>query len=103
MYVVAEAEARPACRVGDAGGVLTDADYLIARMRNEMARKTYLADAYPSLAADLGPGSLALYLGTEPRFAWDTVWYDKSIKDLKTIRRWPSTRKTAGGRCTTRW
>jgi 5-methyltetrahydrofolate--homocysteine methyltransferase len=41
------------------------------------------ADAYPSLGADLGPGSLALYLGAEPRFAWDTVWYDKCIGALE--------------------
>ncbi len=84
MYVVAEAEdAARVPRPETPEAYWTDADYLIARMRNEMARKTYLADAYPSLAADLGPGSLALYLGTEPRFAWDTVWYDKSIKDLE--------------------
>ncbi len=84
MYVVAAEENAPRVpHPGTPEKFWTDADYLIARMRGEMSHRKYLADAYPSIAADLGPGSLALYLGTEPRFAWDTVWYDKSIADLE--------------------
>lgn len=83
MYVVAVEEIAPRTpRPKTPLEYWTDADYLVARTKNEIAHRTYLADAYPSFGADLGPGSLALYLGTEPRFAWDTVWYDKCINDL---------------------
>ncbi len=84
MYVVAVDENAPRVpRPETPEAFWTDADYLIARARAEIAGRRYLADAYPSVAADLGPGSLALYLGSEPRFAWDTVWYDKCIDDLE--------------------
>jgi 5-methyltetrahydrofolate--homocysteine methyltransferase len=83
MYVVAVDENAPRTpRPKTPGEYWTDADYLVARVKNEIAHRTYLADAYPSFGADLGPGSLALYLGAEPRFAWDTVWYDKCMDDL---------------------
>lgn len=62
----------------------TDVDYLIARFEAEMKDTVYLADAFPSFSADLGPGSLALYLGAEPEFRWDTVWYKECIDDLET-------------------
>ena len=29
---------------------------------------------------DLGPGSLALYLGSEPGFSWATVWFEACMK-----------------------
>jgi 5-methyltetrahydrofolate--homocysteine methyltransferase len=84
MYVVAADESAPHFpRPETAEAFWTDADYLVARTKAEVAQRRYLADAYPSFGPDLGPGSLALYLGTEPRFAWDTVWYDKSIFDLE--------------------
>ena len=83
MYVVAADERAPRTpRPRTPKEFWTDVDYLIARTKNEIAHRKYFADAYPSIGADLGPGSLALYLGTEPRFAWDTVWYDKCIDDL---------------------
>ena len=83
MYVVAVDENAPRTpRPKTPAEYWTDWDYLIARTKNEIAHRTYFADAYPSFGADLGPGSLALYLGAEPHFAWDTVWYDKCIDDL---------------------
>jgi 5-methyltetrahydrofolate--homocysteine methyltransferase len=83
MYVVAQNENAPKFPKAESPEALwTDADYLIRRMRADIAQRSYLADAYPSFSADLGPGSLALYLGAKPRFAWDTVWYDKCIEDL---------------------
>lgn len=64
-----------------------DADYLLSQMRDNLRNGIYLADAYASLSANIGPGSLALYLGTEPKFAKDTVWYVPSIPDLENRRK----------------
>ena len=68
----------------DAAALYTDHDTLLRNMRYNLATHEYLADAFPSLGANFGPGSLALYLGAEPRFAWDTVWYAPCIEDPLT-------------------
>ena len=38
-------------------------------------------DILPITDCDLGPGSLALYLGCEPKFADDTVWFEHFYKN----------------------
>ena len=38
----------------------------------------------PLWGANFGPGSLALYLGSEPRFEPETVWYEPCIMDPET-------------------
>ena len=38
------------------------------------------AEAYPSVDLNLGPGSLACYLGAEPHFTEDTIWYEPCVK-----------------------
>ncbi len=40
-----------------------------------------MAEAYPSIDINIGPGSYAVYLGCEPVFKKDTVWYKACIKD----------------------
>jgi len=45
----------------------------------QLARQRFPADVLPIAATDVGPGSLALYLGGEARLADDTVWYLPSI------------------------
>jgi hypothetical protein len=39
------------------------------------ANRQFLADNLPLVGVDTGPGSLALYLGSQPEFSWDTVWF----------------------------
>ncbi|MGB9682262.1 MAG: trimethylamine corrinoid protein 2 [bacterium] len=39
----------------------------------------FLAEAFPYLDINIGPGSMATYLGSEPVFSWDTVWYNPCI------------------------
>ena len=51
--------------------------------RNHCKTHEFLCEAYPNFSMDLGPGSLALYLGGEPGFAWDTVWFKENIHDLE--------------------
>lgn len=62
----------------------TDFDYLVAKKRHYISTHVYMGDSYSSLAADLGPGSLALYLGAEPVFTPATVWYEPCIEDIET-------------------
>jgi 5-methyltetrahydrofolate--homocysteine methyltransferase len=56
-----------------------DVAALVARRRNFYRRHHLLAEAYPQLSLDLGPGSLALYLGSEPTFAESTVWFEPCV------------------------
>lgn len=53
----------------------------IRRYRNYCKSYNFMAEAYPNFSVDIGPGSMALYLGTEPDFAWDTVWYKECVHD----------------------
>lgn len=60
---------------------LVDSDTVLANFRNSTRKYDFAADAYPAFGAYLGPGSLALYLGCEPMFAEDTVWYRECVHD----------------------
>ena len=62
----------------------TGLEFIHSFMRYYLATHEYLADSFPSFGANLGPGSLALYLGAEPIFRPDTVWYEPCIKDPET-------------------
>ena len=52
-----------------------DPHYIVSSYRNFCETHFFLADAFPNVDINLGPGSMALYLGSEPGFAWDTLWY----------------------------
>ena len=43
--------------------------------RNYCETHYFLADSFPAVSLNLGAGTMALYLGGEPEFAWDTVWF----------------------------
>jgi hypothetical protein len=59
----------------------TDVEVNAAIYRNYCRTHKFMAEAFPNFSVDLGPGSLALYLGGEPKFAWDTVWYKECIHE----------------------
>lgn len=40
----------------------------------DMCMQSYPADMFPVANTDMGPGCLALFLGSEPEFKEDTVW-----------------------------
>ena len=52
-----------------------DVPGIVGKYRNFCETHYFLSDAFPSVNLNLGPGSMALYLGGEPEFTWDTVWY----------------------------
>jgi hypothetical protein len=58
-----------------------DIDYRLAATEAYMARKAFLAESFPNADIQIGPGSLGTFLGSEPSFAWDTVWYAPCIPD----------------------
>ena len=62
----------------------TDVERIAAEARNYMKTHSLYADALPYIDANLGPGSLSLYIGSEPEFAWDTVWYKECVDDWTT-------------------
>ena len=48
---------------------------LVGRYRRFCETHEFLAEAFPNLNADFGPGSLAAYLGADIGFGEDTVWF----------------------------
>jgi 5-methyltetrahydrofolate--homocysteine methyltransferase len=63
-----------------------DVAQLVLRRRNFYRQHRLMAEAWPQISLDLGPGSLALYLGSEPGFAWDTVWFNECVP---AVEDWP--------------
>jgi 5-methyltetrahydrofolate--homocysteine methyltransferase len=56
-------------------------------MEHELRTTTYLAEAFPNTNINLGAGSLALYLGSEPEFRMETVWFGECIHDWSALPR----------------
>jgi hypothetical protein len=60
----------------------TDPDERAQRANRYLARIYFGGDALPYFDTNIGPGNLATFLGSEPEFASDTVWYRPCITDL---------------------
>ncbi len=58
-----------------------DANYIVDKYRAFCENHIFLAEAFPYVDANLGPGSMALYLGSEPVFTERTVWYKPFITE----------------------
>ena len=56
-----------------------DVERKVKELRNFCKTHIFLAESFPSLSMNIGPGSMATYLGSEPVFSWDTVWYTPCI------------------------
>lgn len=44
-----------------------------------------MGEGFPNLSMDLGAGSIALYLGSEPVFKPDTVWFSHCIEEYGQV------------------
>ncbi len=53
-----------------------DPVYRVRKAEFDLSRTFFGGEAFPYFDAHLGPGNLATFLGSEPRFAEDTVWYE---------------------------
>jgi len=58
----------------------TDAEARALRNHYSLALHDFPGDSLPIASTDIGPGSLALFLGSEPGFAPQTVWFEPSIQ-----------------------
>ncbi|MCL1857948.1 MAG: trimethylamine corrinoid protein 2 [Oscillospiraceae bacterium] len=56
----------------------------LPRFLNYARAHLFLCEAVPNFSVNIGPGSLATYVGSEPVFAYDTVWYTKCIEDVSS-------------------
>ncbi len=52
-----------------------DPERIVARYRQFCETHEFLAESFPNLNIDFGPGSLASYLGSDIGFKEDTVWF----------------------------
>ncbi|RKX35697.1 MAG: hypothetical protein DRP71_02840 [Verrucomicrobia bacterium] len=63
---------------------------LRARLNHwSLSRSIFPADVLPVSDTNIGPGSLALFIGSEPGFSPDTVWFKPSIQDHPEPERLP--------------
>src|ERR1019366_1463651 len=57
-----------------------DAAFREAENHYRLSRSVFPLDVLPSATTDIGPGSLAMFLGSQPGFAEDTVWFYPCIE-----------------------
>ncbi len=65
----------------DARDMFLNTDKQFARLMNWYTWVEPMAEAFPQFSMNMGAGSLALYLGSEPIFSPDTLWFTHFIKD----------------------
>ena len=61
-------------------GCYCDPAFRAAENHFRLAHSIFPLDILPTATTDLGPGSLALFLGSNPGFAADTVWFYPSME-----------------------
>lgn len=67
----------------------TDVAWRASQIHAHLAASAFPAEVLAVAETDLGPGSLALYLGSEPTFAEDTVWFSHPYADLDDLEEMP--------------
>lgn len=61
----------------------TNIEGILDREESRIRGSFFPAEGFPAVSAFLGPGSLATFLGSEPKFAADTVWYEQCFSDIR--------------------
>ncbi|PTX94367.1 hypothetical protein DB354_11470 [Opitutus sp. ER46] len=59
-----------------------DPAFRAAQNHHRLARSVFPAEVLPMATTDLGPGSLALMVGSRPEFAEETVWFHPVFEDV---------------------
>ena len=69
-------------------------DFKARALRNHysLACTEFPADTLPIADTGIGPGSLALFVGSEPGFSKETVWFEPSMKDVADPEKLPPLR-----------
>lgn len=60
-----------------------DAEWRAAYNHYQLAQHRYDSEELPIADIMLGPGSLALYMGSEPGFSKDTIWFHETIEHVE--------------------
>jgi hypothetical protein len=76
-----------------------DAAFRASENHYRLSRSIFPLDILPSAITDLGPGSLALFLGSRPGFSEDTVWYHPCIESESAPEKLPPLRFDGSNRC----
>lgn len=85
MHIVAEIpgakdpEIQAALKSRDMYDKYRDAARLAERYRYYAQTHMFLADSFPNISLDFGPGSLAAYLGSDIKFRPDTIWFTECV------------------------
>jgi len=58
-----------------------DNEFLIRKRSEVLSSIYYGGDAFPSFFVDMGPGSIAAYLGCQTEFRDETIWFGPPILD----------------------
>jgi len=66
----------------NAADIYLNAEKKVRNYKNYLKTHWLLADSFPSLSLDIGPGSFAIYVGSEPVFTEETVWFSETMKDI---------------------
>jgi hypothetical protein len=66
-------------RPRDIVGRCTDPAWRVAQTERDIACTWFGGEAHPRFDPQLGPGNLATFIGSEPRYKEETVWYDPCI------------------------
>ena len=67
------------CAPADIETRWVDPEYRARKAEYELSRTYFGGEAFPHYDTQIGPGSLAVYLGSEPQFAEGTVWFDPCV------------------------
>lgn len=68
-------------QTNDAEKIHTDPERTVNIYRNFLNSHALLAETVPNTNINIGPGSMATYLGSAPVFDEHTVWYEKAVED----------------------
>lgn len=90
MHIVArregagDPERAAALRSRDPQDKYLNAGRMVERYRYFCQTHDFLAESFPNMSVDLGPGSMAAYLGSEVEFQENTIWFKECVKDWLT-------------------
>lgn len=71
--------------IDDPNAWWTDPGFRISHAEHRFASTYFGGEAFPYFDTNIGPGSLAMFLGSPPRFSPDTVWYEQVASTLAEL------------------
>ena len=63
----------------------TDMDYVFGNIEQWFENTVFAAEAIPNYFPNLGPGVLSCFVGSNPNFAKNTVWFDEIIENWESF------------------